>query len=190
MKTLFRYSIITGIIIILGAFTISCAKKPTVTPPPAPAPEVKRPVAPLPPPKSQEDIDMKMKEVKELPVDASARGLEFEFNENISDIFFEFDKSRLTDQTKETLKRNAEWLQNNPQLKVMVEGHCDERGTIEYNLALGEKRALSTRNYLAALGIDPARIFTISYGEERPFELGHTDEAWSQNRRAHFVIAK
>jgi len=72
----------------------------------------------------------------------------------------------------------------------MIEGHCDERGTIEYNLALGERRALSTRNYLAALGIDPSRVFTISYGEERPFELGHDEDAWAKNRRAHFTIQK
>ena len=190
--------IILGIILLIGAFAISCAKKQTTIvsppppPPPAPAPEIKRPVAPLPSPPIQEkeEPSVKIKEVQELPVEATARGVEFEFAENITDIFFDYDKSQLTDQSKETLRKNAEWLKNNPNVKIMIEGHCDERGTIEYNLALGERRALSTRNYLAALGIDPALIFTISYGEERPFELGHNEEAWAQNRRAHFVIAK
>lgn len=188
MRMYTRYSIIIGIVILLGFFT-GCAKKAPIIPPPAPAPEAK-PVPPPKPPVPEEKPEIRIGEVKELPVEATARGLEFEFSENINDIFFEFDKSRIVDESKEILKRNAEWLKENPNVKVMIEGHCDERGTIEYNLALGERRALSTRNYLAALGIDPSRVFTISYGEERPFELGHNEEAWAKNRRAHFTIQK
>lgn len=187
MRTFTRYSIIFGIIILLGFFT-GCAKKAPIAPPPAPAPVVKP--TPPPPPVPEEKPEIKVVEVKELPVEATARGLEFEFSANINDIFFDFDKSRITDESKEMLERNAEWLKENPNVKVMIEGHCDERGTIEYNLALGERRALSTRNYLAALGIDPSRVFTISYGEERPFELGHDEDAWAKNRRAHFTIQK
>lgn len=184
MKKCICYSVIIGMILFLGVFTTGCPKQAPV-PPPAPAPE-KKAVEPLPAPSPPPEIG----EVKELPVETAARGIEFEFNENIKDIFFEFDKSRLTDESKETLKKNAEWLKSNPSVKIMIEGHCDERGTIEYNLALGERRALSARNYVAALGIDPARIFTISYGEEKPFAMGHNEEAWAQNRRAHFTIAK
>jgi peptidoglycan-associated lipoprotein len=88
----------------------------------------------------------------------------------------------------EILKENAALLHKYPKVKIQIEGHCDERGTNEYNLALGERRANSTRNYLISLGISPDRISTISYGEERPLDPGHNEEAWAKNRRAHFVI--
>ena len=104
-------------------------------------------------------------------------GVEFDFAGSIQKVFFEFDKSRLTDEARATLQENSAWLRAHPDITVQIEGHCDERGTIEYNLALGERRAFSVRNYLASLGIDPARLFSISYGEERPGVLGHDDEA-------------
>ncbi len=114
----------------------------------------------------------------------------FKFTENLRKVFFEYDKSRLTDVSKATLRENAAWLREHPNIKVQIEGHCDERGTIEYNLGLGERRAISVRSYLSLLGIEIARIFTISYGEERPVELGHDEEAWAQNRRVEFKIAQ
>jgi peptidoglycan-associated lipoprotein len=84
---------------------------------------------------------------------------------------------------------NADILKQNPRWVITIEGHCDERGTAEYNLALGERRALAAKNYLISLGIPDARVKTVSYGDEFPFDRGHTDDAWSQNRRAHFVIS-
>jgi peptidoglycan-associated lipoprotein len=104
------------------------------------------------------------------------------------DIYFEFDKSTLTPAAQDNLLKKAEWLRENPDATVTIEGHCDERGTNEYNLALGDRRAESAKAFLADLGIDPARMTTISYGEERPVDPRHDEEAWAKNRRAHFVV--
>jgi peptidoglycan-associated lipoprotein len=86
------------------------------------------------------------------------------------------------------LRENAAWLKKNPKMKIQIEGYCDERGTAEYNLALGERRANMTKKYLLSLGISSDRISTISYGEERPLDPGHNEEAWGKNRRAHIVV--
>jgi len=104
------------------------------------------------------------------------------------DIHFDFDRYEITPGDAAILKRNADLLKKNPTVKIQIEGHCDERGTMQYNLALGERRANSTRNYLLSLGIPPDYISTISYGEEKPLEPGHNEESWSKNRRAHFII--
>ena len=104
------------------------------------------------------------------------------------DIQFEFDSIRLTPVAQEILTQKAAWLRANPKAKVTIEGHCDSRGTNEYNLALGEGRAQSAKAFLVDLGIDPSRLTTISYGEERPIDRAQTEEAWVKNRRAHFVI--
>ncbi len=103
-------------------------------------------------------------------------------------IHFEFDKYRLLPEAKAVLERNAEILKTNPAAKVTIEGHCDERGTIEYNLALGEKRANAAEKYLIDLGISPGRISTISYGKERPLDPGSNEGAWAKNRRDEFKI--
>ncbi len=104
------------------------------------------------------------------------------------DIHFEFDSSKLTWEAQEILKQKADWLLAHPRTEVIIEGHCDERGTNAYNLALGERRAESVKQYLLELGIQPNRLSTISYGEEKPLDPGHNEEAWAKNRRAHFVI--
>jgi peptidoglycan-associated lipoprotein len=104
------------------------------------------------------------------------------------DVFFEFDSASLTAEAQEILRAKAEWLRDNPGVRVLIEGHCDERGTNEYNLALGDRRAYSSKAFLTDLGIDDARISIISYGEERPIASGASEEAWAKNRRAHFVI--
>ncbi len=104
------------------------------------------------------------------------------------DIYFEYDKSRLLPAARELLKKKAQWLRDNPEAIILIEGHCDERGTNEYNLALGERRARSAKTYLTDLGISPSRLTTISYGEERPVDSMQTEEAWAKNRRAHFEI--
>lgn len=104
---------------------------------------------------------------------------------NVGDrVFFGFDKSSLTPEARKVLAEQADFLKANPNVTVTIEGHADERGTREYNLALGERRANSVKNYLVALGVDESRIRTISYGKERPAVLGHNEFAWSQNRRA------
>ncbi len=104
------------------------------------------------------------------------------------DIYYEFDKSTLTPTAQDNLLRKAEWLRENPNATVTSEGHCDERGTNEYNLALGDRRAESAKAFLTDLGIDASRLTTISYGEERPVDPRSDEEAWAKNRRAHFVV--
>ncbi len=104
------------------------------------------------------------------------------------DIYFDFDRSDLKPVTQKILKGKAEWLRNNSGESVIIEGHCDERGTNEYNLALGDRRAQSAKNFLKDLGIAESRLTTISYGEERPADPRQNEDAWSKNRRAHFVL--
>ena len=104
------------------------------------------------------------------------------------DIYFDYDDSSLKDVDREVLKKKADWLNSNPDVSVVIEGHCDERGTTEYNLALGDRRAESVRSYLIDLGIDSVRLEKISYGEEMPAVQGNNEEAWAKNRRAHFTI--
>jgi peptidoglycan-associated lipoprotein len=106
----------------------------------------------------------------------------------LKDVFFDFDKSAIRDDQKAPLAENVAWLKANARVKITVEGHCDERGTSEYNLGLGERRAKAVKDYLVAAGIAADRIATISYGKERPFVLGHDESAWKWNRRGHFVI--
>ena len=103
-------------------------------------------------------------------------------------VLFEYDRSILTPEAQERLIKKAKYLKNHPDVKVTIEGHCDERGTSEYNLALGERRAEAARAFLVDMGVPAARLATISFGEERPFFQGSTENAWSLNRRAHFVV--
>lgn len=117
-----------------------------------------------------------------------AREAETKAVPQLDDIHFDFDKSDIRADSRETLQKNADWLQNNPDIKIQIEGHCDERGTAEYNLALGERRAMSTKKYLISLGISADRIYTISYGEELPIDPNHSEDAWAKNRRAHFLV--
>ena len=106
-------------------------------------------------------------------------------NENI---YFGFDSATLTSESQEILRKKAQWLEQNPDVVIIIEGHCDNRGTEAYNLALGERRAESAKAFLADIGIDVTKIMTISYGEERPANPEETEEAWALNRRASFVI--
>jgi peptidoglycan-associated lipoprotein len=105
-----------------------------------------------------------------------------------ADVLFDFDKADLKEEGKTACQAVAEYLRKNPKAKVMIEGHCDERGTAEYNLALGERRAVAVRNYLVSLGVPKGAISTVSFGKERPLDPGHTEEAWAKNRRAHFLL--
>jgi len=158
--------IFVGLICLMVA-SAGCSKKPkpAVTPPPAPPPTVQQ--APPPPPPV---------ETKPAPVPVS-----------LQDVFFDFDKYAIRDDARQALSTDAKALTENTDMKVLLEGHCDERGTVEYNLALGQKRADAARSYLVQYGVDASRLSTISYGKERPFVQGHDESAWSQNRRVHFV---
>ena len=103
-------------------------------------------------------------------------------------VYFDFDRFDLNDISRSTLERQSAWLKANPGVSIALEGHCDERGTREYNLALGERRANAAKDYLVALGVSPDRIRTVSYGDERPVAMGSNEAAWSQNRRAVTTI--
>lgn len=129
-------------------------------------------------------------ELEKSLVAKKERGIEGEVFESklLKDIHFNFDKYDIRREDEEILKENAAWLKKNPKMKIQIEGHCDERGTVEYNLALGERRANNTKRYLVSLGISPNRITIISFGKERPLDPGHNEEAWAKNRRAHIVV--
>jgi peptidoglycan-associated lipoprotein len=126
-----------------------------------------------------------------IPPEGSARGKNFGdvMSVNLADVRFEYDKYTLNNEAKAILAKNVDTLKSNPKVIVQIEGHADERGTVEYNLALGQKRATSVRNYLIAAGIDSGRVFTISYGKEKPLDPGHNEAAWEKNRRAHPAVA-
>jgi len=119
--------------------------------------------------------------------EAGIEGVVFE-SSLLKDVYFDYDKYDTRPGDVAILKENAAMLKKYPTVKIQIEGHCDERGTNEYNLALGERRANSTKNYLISLGIPSDRISTISYGEEKPLDPGHREEAWAKNRRAHTII--
>jgi len=167
------------------AFAAACICQPKVVKPPE---EVAK-VAPPAEKKVQEEMvvakkpaEVKEAEVMEAPMKEAPSPLE--------DIFFAFNDYSLTDAAKATLDKNAAWMKNNPDAKVRIEGNCDERGTNEYNMALGERRANSGKKYLIKLGIKESQLSTVSYGEEKPFCTEHSEECWAKNRRDHFVIAK
>ena len=120
-------------------------------------------------------------DIEELNRVAQSRGY-------IQDAFFDFNESTLSSDAQSALTASADWLKKNGQYNLLIEGHCDERGTEQYNLALGDRRANTAKEYLATLGVDAGRIRTVSYGEERPFDGGHDDAAWAKNRRAHLVL--
>ena len=177
-----------GVLLVLALCVVACSGGPApVAPPPEPTPE--------PEPAAEEVIEEEIPDPvtetlsteqvdSELPEDLqilNQRGY-------LEDVFFETDRFDLTPEARGVLAKNSSWMIKYPTVMILVEGHCDERNTREYNLALGERRAAAVRDYLSSLGVAGSRIRTISYGEERPFAIGSTEEAWRLNRRAHFVI--
>jgi peptidoglycan-associated lipoprotein len=168
-----------GILVLSLVFVIAmsaCSKKqtmdastePEITPQPTPPTQVEEP--------TMSDRDVESEQTEMMPV--------------LEDVFFEFDKSDLSSTARRKLENNARQLKDAMSYSITIEGHCDERGTNAYNLALGERRAKATASFLASLGVASSRIKTVSYGEERPFATGHDESAWAQNRRAHFVVNK
>jgi peptidoglycan-associated lipoprotein len=151
---------------------------PATTPAPAP-PAPPQPVTeqPLVPPEPVGEASIESKPLDEL----NKEGL-------LKPVFFEYDASELSPDAQQTLNQDAALLKQHSTWVITIEGHCDERGTAEYNLALGERRAVAARTYLVSLGIAADRLHTVSYGKEFPFDPAHSADAWAKNRRAHFVI--
>jgi peptidoglycan-associated lipoprotein len=188
---------LSGLLVLVTVVALSagaCHKKvPPVArpiPPPPPAPTA---VAPAKPPTPAEPV-REPAVVPPAPITedrVSAATLD-EINRNspLKPIFFDYDRSDISAESQRILDANAEVLKRNSTWVITIEGHCDERGTAEYNLALGERRATSARTYLVSLGIPGDRIRTVSYGKEFPFDPAHTDEAWAKNRRGHFVVTQ
>ena len=168
-------SSVTLVALLLTFLFVGCAKEepppPTVEAQPPPRPAAPPPPAPAPAP----------------PPAPSISQTAFQEFQN-QDIYFDFDKYDLRTDARGILDRKAAFLNQNSSVRSQIEGHCDERGTNEYNRALGERRADAAKMYLTTAGISPARLSTISYGEERPVDPGHNEAAWARNRRAHFVI--
>jgi len=158
----------------------SCGSKKEVVPP------VEEPVI-------EEPVDYQTDAVsgEDIPLFERPREATFEEPTDMAtfhDIYFEYDKYRITEDARPTLDGIARWLGSRAEAELLVEGHCDERGTDDYNLALGEQRALSARRYLVSLGVEPERIHTVSFGESRPFDPRHNEDAWTKNRRGHFLV--
>ena len=126
--------------------------------------------------------------VEALPTDVEQLNRAVQDRGLIRDAFFGYDEAALSTDAQAALSASASWLKQNPTQGLLIEGHCDERGTEQYNLALGDRRAAIVRDYLVTLGVDGTRIRTVSYGEERPFDAGHNESAWAKNRRAHLVL--
>ena len=173
----------------LGALALSvvmlgCPKKKPAPAPeeppaePAPAQEV---TEPTPPPVEDQTPDPLSEDIEKVNQYVYESGL-------IGDVYFDFDKYDLKSEARERLAKNAEFMKANPEFTFTIEGHCDERGTNEYNLALGDRRASSAVNYLASLGVPNSGVRTISFGEERPQCTESAESCWWRNRRAHFVI--
>ena len=185
-----RYAWLMIMVMLLAGLASACAKKqPPIarpmpppattgggtTTPPAPPEPVSEPM-PVPPEPVAEDA-VESRSVDDLNRDSPLRPA-----------FFELDSAEITGSSQQALQENAQVLRKYPTWQITIEGHCDERGTAEYNLGLGERRAIAARDYLVSLGIPADRLRTVSYGKEFPFDPGHDETAWSKNRRAHFVI--
>jgi peptidoglycan-associated lipoprotein len=128
--------------------------------------------------------------VAQAPAPVAAQpGIADMFSQNVKDAYYDFNKSDVRADARDALTKDAEFLRSYPQVRVTIEGYCDERGSTEYNLGLGERRAQAAKNYLISLGISADRMDTVSWGKERPFCGEHTEACWQQNRRAHFVMA-
>ncbi len=169
-------------------FTVSCAQKAVV--PSSEGTQVTKanngPSAEeLAKQKAANEARIKEQELKEAMARKKAAARGRFVNQNIH---FAFDSSQLTPMAQVLLKEKAKWLEDNMAVHVRIEGNCDERGTTEYNMALGERRAISVKNFLIDLGISASRLTTISYGEEKPLDPRHNEEAWAKNRRVHFTI--
>jgi peptidoglycan-associated lipoprotein len=170
-----RTAAAVALLALFAAF--GCARRTQTTTTPEAFPPVAAPAPRAPAP-----------EPTPAPIVAAPAPRPAERRSRLDTIYFEFDRSELRRDARATLETNAQYLRANPGARVQIEGHCDERGSVQYNLALGERRAESAREYLESLGVSPGRMSTISYGEERPVDRGQSEEAWAKNRRAEFRV--
>ncbi len=182
----FRFLLCLCVVLFLGAAACGKGQPPVARPtPPPPPPPPTITLPPDPPAPSREPMPP-----QPLPTDdVAGRSLD-DLNRDspLRPVFFAYDSADVNEAGRTTLQANAALMKKYPNWVVTIEGHCDERGTAEYNLALGERRAVAARTYLLSLGLDANRLRTVSYGSEFPFDPAHQETAWDRNRRAHFVI--
>jgi peptidoglycan-associated lipoprotein len=196
MRILFTVGVLVGSLALLG-----CPKRPEVARAgpgavgpaaavaPAPAPAAPSPqVGETPVTRPSARAETPIQATPGGPGAPAAAGAVVPAASPLKDLFFDFDKTNIREDQKAALNEDVGWLKVNAGAKLTIEGHCDERGTAEYNLGLGERRAKAVKDYLVAAGVAADRIATISYGKERPFVLGHDESAWKWNRRGHFAI--
>jgi len=199
---------IVGYLVVLSLAAVvagGCAKKDMVKP------EETAPMAETAPPAASEPVQRAPGEAKPAPTEApmtesatqesavrpetapaqiGEAGKQGDLQGELQKVYFNFDSAALSDEARSSLSKNADLLGKNASVKVRIEGNCDERGSDEYNMALGERRAKAAMDYLVNLGVQPDRLSTLSYGEEKPVDPGHDEAAWAKNRRAEFVIVK
>jgi peptidoglycan-associated lipoprotein len=192
LKTSHRAAAVMAALVLVAGCGGSKRKPAVTTDPARPVAPAARPMpeaTPLPEPMEPGP------EVQPLPEDGS-RLEDFSVSDPsgeggpLEDVHFAYDQAQLGDQARAILERHALWLQNHRSAKVAVEGHCDERGTVDYNLALGEQRARAARDYLVSLGVAGDRLTSVSYGKEKPLDPASNEAAWAKNRRAHFMVTR
>ena len=183
-----RLTLAAAIVMAMTLTVAGCAKKPPAPapapPPPAPAPVV----PPPPPPPSPPPPTAPPAPLTEEQLFANKSLAELNAEKPLADVFFDLDQSTLKDEGRAALQKNADWLRKWSATKITIEGHADSRGTAEYNLALGDRRAQATKDYLVSLGIASDRVLVISKGKESPFCTEENEGCWSQNRRGHFIV--
>jgi len=179
MKKLLIFVLVVAVAL---SFTAACKKKPKEVPPPPPQVKEQPKVEKVEQPVVKEPVLTE----EEIYLQKSLEQINRE--KPLATIYFDYDKALIRDDAKPVLEANATWLTKFKTIKILIEGHCDERGTEEYNLALGEKRAKATMDYLVNLGLAAGRMKVISYGKSQPVDPGHTEAAWQKNRRAQFLV--
>jgi peptidoglycan-associated lipoprotein len=179
MKKFLIYSLA---VILVFSFAVSCKKKPKEVPPPPPQVKEQPKVEKVEQPVVKEPVLSE----EEIYLQKSLEQINKE--KPLANIYFDYDKALIRDDAKPVLEANASWLTKFKTIKILIEGHCDERGTEEYNMALGEKRAKAAMDYLATLGISAGRLKIISYGKSQPVDPGHNEAAWQKNRRDQFLV--
>jgi peptidoglycan-associated lipoprotein len=178
-----KFLIYTLAIVLVFSFAVSCKKKPKEVPPPPPPQQQEQPVV--------EKVEAPVVQEPQLTEEEMflQKSLDQINREKpLGTIHFDYDRALIRDDARPVLDANAAWMKKFRTVKILIEGHCDERGTEEYNLALGEKRAKSTQDYLLSLGISADRMKIISYGKSQPINPGHDESAWQMNRRAQFLV--